>query len=287
MRKVCTLGVAAAVIAAGIGLLVYFVGFHNRGFSIGTISIADEADGDTFWFRRTQGARLPGDTDAIKVRLLGIDAPDKCKDGEDPCFLCAWYDYATANLRARQGEEVFRLELYGQDSSPDQRPLAVVYPVREKHESLNERLVREGYARIYKIDAESLSNPRLAAGFEERLLEAQVRAALDRAGMWSDPRYNDGVHIVAIRYWGDREQVVLVNFSETPTSLSNLKILGDAQERPSEIQAGNKNLEPRESESISCRKGTWRDDGAKVFLVETDPMAAGAERTPDYCYKGF
>jgi endonuclease YncB( thermonuclease family) len=283
MKKVGILVVAAAILATAIGLAVYFVAFHNRGFPVGTISPTGEADGDTFSFQRTHGASLPSGAD--KVRLLGIDAPDKCEGDEDPCFLCGERDQAAQGLRQAAGSEEFRLERYGQASLG--RWLGIAYPVRNGDQSLNERLVREGFARIYKIDAESLSDPEFPAGFEERLLEAQVEAALDRVGMWSDPKYNDGVHIVAIRYWGDNERVILVNFSETPTSLSNLTILGDAKEEPSKIPAGNKTLEARESESISCLKGTWRDEGAKVFLVETEPAAASTERKPDYCYRGF
>jgi len=275
--------VGAAVLATGIGLAVYFVGFHDRQpFPVGTISSVDEADGDTFFFHRTRGATLPGGADSIKVRLLGVDAPDRCEGDEDPCFFCEWWDRAAANLKAQGGYEEFQLKLYGQDSF--HRWLGVAQAVREKDESLNERLVREGYALIYKIDSDSL----VPDGFAERLLAAQVDAALSRVGVWSVDKYDAGIHIVAIRYWGDDERVILANFNATPTSLSTLMIRDDAPERPSTIMAGNEVLQSAQTESIPCRTKTWRDTGAKAYLIDlTATEGFGSEPQPDYCYKGF
>jgi len=284
MKKVGILAVAAAILATAIGLAVYFAAFDNRGFPVGTISPTDEADGDTFFFHRTRGAALPGGKDSIKVkvRLLGVDAPDWCQGDEDPCFLCEWRDLAAANLRTRQGDEEFRLELYGEDSLG--RPLVIAYAVQENVGSLNERLVREGYARIYKMDSKTL----VPVGFEKRLLAAQVDAALSRAGMWRASKYGDGIHIVAIRYWGEDERVVLANFGAAPTSLSTLVIRDDAPERPSTIMAGNKVLEPAQTESIPCPIRTWRDTGAKAYLIDlTATEASSSEPVPDYCYRGF
>jgi|GEM_PF-2582378 len=289
---------SAAVLAVGISLGVYFLGFHNRQpFPVGTISSAGEADGDTFFFQRTRGARLPNAANSIKVRLLGIDAPDKCKEDEDPCFLCASRDAAAANLGTRRGHEEYRLILYGQDSSPDKRWLGVLYPNREKAMSLNERMVREGFARVYKVKIERNTmkerefERRLqdVALLEQQLLTAQVSAALDRAGMWADPRYRDGVHIAAIRYWGNDEIVVLANFGDTAVDLSALVIRDDAPERPSTVPAGARVLEPGETEAIECGFRTWPDDGAhKAFLVDRAEAASpDALLGADYCYRGL
>lgn len=277
----------AAVVVIGIG--IYFLAFHGRqSFSIGTIS---SVDGDTFDFHRTRGAALPCGEDQVRVRLLGIDAPEKCD--KDPC-LCDWWEYAKDTMEELAGGEEFRVELcLGQDENS--RWLGIAYGIREKVRSLNEQLVREGCARIYKIGAKSLSNPRLPADFEERLLTAQVEAARSRAGMWGDHRYDEGIHIIAIRYWGDDERVILGNLSDLAVSVSSLVVrdrAGHSLDAAGTLTTGigdegSQLLLPRTSVALSSQSETWNDDGDEAFLDLKGTAVVSSERKPDYCYKGF
>ncbi|MEI6171993.1 MAG: hypothetical protein WCQ45_05920, partial [bacterium] len=196
-------------------------------------------------------------------------------------------------LRQAAGSEEFRLERYGQDKLC--RWLSVAYPARNGDQSLNERLVEEGFARIYKIDAESLSDPNFPLGFEDRLLEGQVGAALDRAGMWGDQRYDEGIHIIAIRYWGDDERVILGNLSDVAVSVSSLVVRDKAGHSLDAAgilttgigDEGSQLLLPRTSVALSSQSETWNDDGDEAFLDSKGTAVGSSERKPDYCYRGF
>lgn len=296
----------AIVGALGVVLGVLFgVTWRPHGAPIG--QIVRVIDGDTVELRRVGGGVFPNTAGTIEVRLLGVDAPDDCPQSE---CLCQWKDEATTYLEQRDSSARFVVELYGQEGH--NRWLAVLRPAGAKVPSLNEQIVRDGYALIYKVGDSQLGTPPtfekgslleedagILRAFEDSLLAAQVQAALSRNGMWSEEKYDDGVHIVAIRYWGADECVVLGNFGTSAASLSALQVRDDAPKRPSTITVGDMTLQAGETVSVLCPSGTWRDvkvnDGTsdsedksnKAFLIDLAADPSGSQPVPDYCYSGF
>ena len=297
----------AIVGALGVGLGVLF-GVTWRPYGVPIGQIVRVIDGDTVELRRVGGGMFPNTASTIEVRLLGVDAPDDCSQSD---CLCQWKDEATTYLE-QYSTTRFLVELYGQDDN--KRWLAILRPMGAEAPSLNEQIVRDGYALIYKVGDSQLGTPpafekgslsREDAGilraFQDSLLAAQVQAALSRSAIWSDDKYNDGVHIVAIRYWGADECVVLGNFGISAASLSALQVRDDAPERPSVILFGEVTLQPGDTVSVLCPSGRWKDDvrvnknsagdsegkSNKAFLIDLAADPSGSQPVPDYCYRGF
>jgi micrococcal nuclease len=134
--------------------------------------VANVVDGDTV------DVQLIGDTTGTihRVRLLGVDAPEM-KDprtGEPAHFA----KEATAYVRARatRGPIILRLEA-NQTRDRYGRLLAVVW--LSESESLNEALVRDGMAYVYRTKGTSVL----------RSLEPlEADAARRRTGLWKEVR---------------------------------------------------------------------------------------------------
>jgi len=253
------------------------------------------------------GGMFPNTAGTIEVRLLGVDAPDDCSQSD---CLCQWKDESTTYLEQRHSSTHFLVELYGQEGH--NRWLAILRPTGAKVPSLNEQIVRDGYALIYKVGDSQLGTPPtfekgslleedagILRALQDSLLAAQVQAALSRNGMWSEEKYDDGVHIIAMRYWGADECVVLGNFGTSAASLSALQVRDDAPKRPSTITVGDVTLQAGETVSVLCPSRTWRDvkvnDGTsdnedkstKAFLIDLAADPSGSQTASDYCYRGF
>lgn len=292
----------AIVGTIGVGLGVLFgVTWRPHGVPIG--QIVHVIDGDTVELRRVGGGAFPNTADRIEVRLLGVDAPDNCSQSE---CLCQWKDEATKYLEQRHNSTRFLVELYGQEKL--NRWLGVLRPTGAKVPSLNEQIVRDGYALIYKVKDSQLGTPPtfekgslleedagILRAFQDSLLAAQVQAALSRNGMWSEEKYDEGIHIIAIRYWGDDERVILGNLSDVALSVSSLVVrdkAGHLLDAAGTLtigigDEGSQLLLPRTSVALSSQSETWNDDGDEAFLDLKGTAVGSSERKPDYCYKGF
>ena len=128
-------------------------------------------DGDTFY------AEVNGRT--IKVRILGIDAPELKAEGNKPheygeitnlTCLAEWGRKAKSYLRERIEGKTVLIEIVGRDKYG--RFLAYVY-----HDSVDlaEEMLKLGYARVFVSDFEKL----------EEYLEYQSFAVERKLGLWS------------------------------------------------------------------------------------------------------
>lgn len=115
------------------------------------------SDGDTLWVQPDGGARRP-----VKVRLLGIDAPERCQPGGAA---------ATAALRSRVLHRPVVVRVVGKDSYG--RSLG---EVRLRGEDVDAWMVREGHA---------WSHRRHDVADTYAAEEREARAA--RRGLFGDP----------------------------------------------------------------------------------------------------
>jgi micrococcal nuclease len=118
---------------------------------------------------------IDGDTlvlaGGIKVRVLGIDAPEMARDGQPADFLAhqakATLAHLTLNRRIGLEYDRLRYDRYG-------RLLAYVF--LPDHTLVNAQLVRRGLARVYSHAPN--------ARHRETLLAAQRQAIQARRGIW-------------------------------------------------------------------------------------------------------
>lgn len=90
------------------------------------------SDGDTLWLRPSDGRR------PLKVRVLGIDAPERCQ---------AWGAQATERMKALVLYRRVRVEGDGFDDDHGRRLARVIVD----GEDVGQRLVREGHAWSYRF----------------------------------------------------------------------------------------------------------------------------------------
>ncbi len=126
-----------------------------------TCTVASVTDGDTF--RCTNG---------IRVRLLGIDSPEK---GQGP----AYQEARRGLLRYLHPREIVELEADVRPHDQYGRTLAYVWV---GDTLVNEALVRDGWAVLYTVPP----NVRHV----ERLRRAEADAQAEGRGVWSDGKVN-------------------------------------------------------------------------------------------------
>jgi endonuclease YncB( thermonuclease family) len=103
-----------------------------RAASVLEGSVTRVSDGDTLWLRPTAGAR------PVKVRVAGIDAPERCQ---------AWGPQATQALSSRVLHRHVRIEGDGRNDDHGRRLGRLVL----NGEDVGERLVRDGHAWSYRF----------------------------------------------------------------------------------------------------------------------------------------
>ncbi|MCK4599860.1 thermonuclease family protein [Candidatus Bipolaricaulota bacterium] len=269
-RKVVLVG-GAAIIVLAVALGLWF-GLHRRPEYV---SIRDKVivdDGDTFYFEN-QFVSLPSGNSTNKVRLLGIDAPE---EGQD------WYEKAKEFFESQIGLSERTIYLKVPDEPQDQldkwrRLLAVVYLDKACEQSLNEMLIEEGMAIIYKLP-KSLEDLKIVS---DCLLDAQVQAAFGRKGRWDTDQQ---VVIAAIRYWGSPEQVVLINRGDHVISLEGWYLIDAAPERPHKFDLETEISPPEIRPGSMVRFSTervWNDDGDTARLYDDQGILVDT-----YQYKG-
>jgi len=269
-RKAALVG-GAAVIVLAVAVGIWF-GLH-RGTDY--VSIRDKIivdDGDTFHFEN-KFVSLPSGNSTSKVRLLGIDAPEKGQDG---------YEEAKAFLESQAGLSERTIYMRVPDDPQDQldtweRLLAVAYLDKASEQGLNEMLIKEGMAIIYE-PPKSLQDLQIVS---DGLLNAQVQAAFDRKGRWNTDQQ---VMIAAVRYWGSPEQVVIINRGDHVISIEGWYLIDAAPERPNRSELTTQISPPEIRPGSMVRFSTervWNDDGDTARLYDDQGILVDS-----YQYKG-
>jgi len=136
------------------------------------LEILDCNDGDTCRARNPEGLRL-------KIRLLGIDAPETAKPKHGKRRAQAGQIYgeeAKRALNARAKGRTLEAEIRGSDVYG--RYLAVLFATGPKgRENLNESLVREGFAYAYRGKG-------TAADIRAWAERAEAQAKREKKGFW-------------------------------------------------------------------------------------------------------
>jgi len=124
-------------------------------------------DGDTYWLE-------DGSPDGVKVRLIGINAPEPrnyFKMKEQP-----FGKEASAHIKKLIGDSKVRVELDVQELDQYGRLLAYCY--LEDGRMINEEMVKAGFAQVATYP------PNIV--YEKIFYEAQVYARKNKFGMWHD-----------------------------------------------------------------------------------------------------
>jgi endonuclease YncB( thermonuclease family) len=271
-RKAALVG-GAAIIVLAVALGLWF-GLPRRTEYV-SIRIRDKVivdDGDTFHFEN-QFVSLPSGNSTNKVRLLGIDAPE---EGQ------VRYKEAKEFLESQIGLSERTIYMKIPDDPQDQlgkwrRLLTVVYLDKAYEQSLNEMLIEEGVAILYK-PPKSLEDLQIVS---DSLLDAQVQAAFDRKGRWNTDQQ---VVIAAIRYWGSPEQVVLINRGDHVVSMEGWYLIDAAPERPHRFELATEisppEIRPGSMVHFSTER-VWNDDGDTARLYDDQGILIDT-----YQYKG-
>lgn len=142
--------------------------FHIRcaGQDKSYYAVTKVVDGDTFWV-------ADGSAKGLKVRLIGVDAPESRKTGrkEVEYFGRESAEFLTrllSNRKVRLVHDVGKKDRYG-------RTLAYVY--LEDGTFVNTELIRRGYAQVLTVPP----NVRHADEF----VRLQAEARRNRRGLWS------------------------------------------------------------------------------------------------------
>ncbi|MDP1710295.1 MAG: thermonuclease family protein [bacterium] len=117
---------------------------------------------------------IDGDTielfDGRKVRLIGIDTPELNKSGSSGCFGREAYDYADKLLTGQMvklEKDISETDRYG-------RLLRFVYL---DDAFINDKLVRDGYARVYTYPPD--------VKYQDKFKESEKYARDSNLGLWS------------------------------------------------------------------------------------------------------
>ena len=178
-------------------------------------------DGDTITVRLASGG-------IMDVRYLGINAPELSDvehlgpqaKGANSALVGSrnvWLEVEKINGDFRRGR--------------DRRVLAYVFSDASHTQLVQEELAREG---LGIIDFPGLTDREVASDdfpvrYAEQLIAAQVEAAKNRRGVWNlDDFYPQAnLALAAIKFWGDKEAVYLINRGDKPVELANGWILMD------------------------------------------------------------
>jgi len=209
------------VLALSLGVMVQAVQTPSA-LGLGPCWVVSVKDGDTIT------VRLPDDG-TMKVRYLGVNAPELSdKEHLGP-------DAKDANAKLVEHQNVWlELEKKGEGflRGRDNRVLAYVFLDAARTQLVQEGLVKQGLARIdlRGVTDTALRTDRFPVRYADALIAAQIAAAKNRDGVWglddSYPKAN--LAIAAIKFWGEKEAVYLVNRADKPIELAENWILMDA-----------------------------------------------------------
>ena len=255
MRRRSVFIAATGLCIAGLAIAVILV-THKPSGLLFVSEIPNVHDGDTIYYQErsfclpTQGVRLLGIDTPELAEAGGHNAQDAFQDIVDECDGRFWIDAP---------EEV--------QDDPNRRLVAILLVNQRDQVSVNEQLVLDGWARIYRMPD---SSDKLQ-GLEQRLLKAQIEAALNRRGNWAE---GGDVVVAAIQYWTDPEQVVLVNRGEESVPVEDWYLLDPEPERPNLFRLQDvfdmPAIPPMTSVSFVTRK-QWDNAGDSAELYDQHP----------------
>ena len=160
-------------------LLVLFIiiGTHIESYKSGNVKYANDeyysvkkiVDGDTFWID-------DGSEKGIKIRLIGVDAPESRKTGRKEIGYYGeeakkFLSQLIATKMVRLEYDVGRKDRYG-------RTLAYVY--LEDGTFVNAELVKQGYAMVMTVPPN--------VKYAELFIKLQQQAKEKKLGLWDDDK---------------------------------------------------------------------------------------------------
>ena len=225
---------AGIVVAIALGWVVAVQAVQTPSTVIfGPSWVMSVTDGDTITVRLPNG-------EPLKVRYLGINAPElsdeehsgqAAKDANSASVKNrnVWLEVERTNGDFRRGR--------------DRRVLAHVFSDAERTQLVQQALVEKGLA---LIDLPGLTDWEIAADdfpirHADQLIAAQIEAAQNRRGVWNlDDFYPDAdLAIAAIKFWGEKEAVYLINRGSEPLELADGWVLMDASAGKSKKEGRN------------------------------------------------
>lgn len=270
MRRKYLLIAVSGICVAGLVVALFLV-FHYPSGLLFVNEIPTVHDGDTIYYKQhsfcrpTRGVRLLGIATPELDEAGGEDSQEAFESLVNECRGRLWID---APSEAQ--------------NDPHCRLVAILLAHPRDQVSVNERLVAEGWARICKMQnsSDKLEN------LEQRLLEAQIEAAINRRGHWAE---GGDVVIAAIQYWTDPEQVVLVNRGEGAVSVEDWYLLDPEPERSGLFRLGDvldlSMIPPKTAVSFTTKE-QWNNKRDSAELYDHDSHEGG-EPLDVYEYKGF
>ena len=152
-----------------LALLFLFLGLLAVTASAAETGIVDEVvDGDTL------RVRAPGSVEAVTVRLLGIDAPERTHPSLGKEFFS---DEAAAHLASLCRGKTVRMEKEAEEADKYDRLLRYVFLPPPDGRLLNEEMLGAGMARVYT---------RYPFSRKDAFLAAEGKARREGKGLWKD-----------------------------------------------------------------------------------------------------
>jgi len=156
--------------------IIFFVAFllvdceSNTQNSSGYFRVERVVDGDTFWV-------LSPTSKKIKVRLIGVDAPESKKvfKKAQGVYGKEAKEYVQTMLKGK------RVKLIKDIDSLDQYGRTLSYVYLEDGTFVNAELIRNGYANLMTIP------PNIR--FADQFVQLQEEARINKRGLWAAPNF--------------------------------------------------------------------------------------------------
>jgi len=199
-------------------------------YEVEKVNITRVIDGDTF------------ETDIGKVRLLGINAPEKSMKG---------YEKAKSFLSQFEGKEV-ELIKSGEDKDRYGRFLRYIF---YRGRNINEEILKQGLAHLYYYQEDR---------YERELRKAEEKARKEKRGIWqgSKDRCASCIILVKLNSIDPGEYVLLKNICSFNCSLKDWTIKDSA----THIKKLNFSLSGGKEKKIEYKGRIWNDAGDTLYL---------------------
>lgn len=214
-------------------ILIGFLLSEHTGkvvYEVETANITRVIDGDTL------------ETDLGKVRLLGINTPEKSRFG---------YEEANSFLSQFEGEEV---ELVRTKENKDKYGRLLRY-VFYNEKLVNEEILKLGLAHLYFYEEDD---------FTSKLNKAEENARNLQLGIWEKSRNNcsNCIILVELNHVDPGEYVLLKNTCNFECNLNGWTIKDDA----THLTKLDFSLQGKEKKKIDYEGRVWNDNGDTLYL---------------------
>ena len=209
-------GKTVVVVVLLLGQVVFAAQIQTYSERIGPCWVVQVHDGDSISVRLPTGK-------VASIRYLGIDAPDQ---GE----LAQLAKERNRELVEEKALELAVLMVEGEYvTDRNGRWLACVLIADAPTMPVQAILLREGLARLEVQGADD----EFSLCWESEFFQAQLEAVRNKAGLWGFHEFcaDQDFLIAAIRFWGETEEVYLVNRGETAIELAGDWVLLDESAR--------------------------------------------------------